>query len=316
MSSSAFILGMILLLSATPAGWMHLTAAAPGVAAEGAPDRQTTPPPTAKVVEPAPVKAPDTQHPAPEATPAPGSGETAPPSIAAPVCDPADRSTEACLREQIEQFWKYKEAMKLDECYKMLTKESQTRIDLVKYIKRQNVRVSNWVITRLDMPAGEKAYADLKMTYDIKAMGYSLKKVSSRQRWFYEDGDWKALYQPSNPMSSSVTPRGGAKTEQSDSQTAAAEETAAKSGTPEAAAGTATTAGQGENATPDSTAETSKTATEAEKAKTTNASEKATDTPATKSEALLKALKLKEPPKPSFDEAMKNESTPPPPPKK
>lgn len=293
MTSSVVILGFIVLLTAN-----LLPAEMQFTGEENAPKAPASAA-TAGADQPPANPRPDTVPPPGAAEPkADGSPAPAGPDVPPLPCDPEDKQSEGCLRTQVDQFWKYKQAMKLDECYKMLTKESQGRIDLVQYIKRQNIKVSNFEIVKIDMPAGERKYADLRVTYDLKAMGYNLKKVHGRQRWFFEDNEWKTHYQPSNPMSGSVNAK--ARPPADGSAAPAAEADVAATADPAANAPAA-----GEKNASDS--ETTPTASP-EKAKTSQPSGK---------DALLKALKLKEPPKPSFEEAMKDEkSAPPPPPKK
>ena len=292
MTSSVVIFGFIILLTA------HLLPAEIQFTGEEHAQKTTASAATTGAVQPPVNPRPDTAPPSGSAEPKAVDGSPAPAGPAAPPlpCDPADKQSEACLRAQIDQFWKFKQAMKLDECYKMLTKESQGRIDLVQYIKRQNIKVSNFEIVKIEMPAGDRKYADLRVTYDLRAMGYNLKKVHSRQRWFFEDDEWKTHYQPSNPMSGSVNVKARPSADGNPAPAGVGTEPAAQAdpqpGTPATGEKSANDAGKTPAASP-------------EKAKSSG------------QEALLKALKLKEPPKPSFEEAMKDEkSAPPPPPKK
>ena len=120
------------------------------------------------------------------------------------------------LLNRANEYWRARTKDDLVTVYNMLSKESKKNVTLTSFIRKTNIKVTEYEISSVNINKVKPSRGVVKVIFSGYAMGYPLKKIRNKQLWIFEDGNWYVDYKVSetkkgfvskNKLNSKLDPR-------------------------------------------------------------------------------------------------------------
>ncbi len=102
------------------------------------------------------------------------------------------------LLKRVNKYWSAREKDDLVTAYNFLRKDSKKKITLTSFIRKTNIKVSEYEINKVEISKKNPDRGTVTVIFSGFAMGYPIKKVRNRQFWVFENGNWYVDYKITN----------------------------------------------------------------------------------------------------------------------